>query len=65
MAQKGSLKQMRISSESTTMRIHMVPEALPRKKDEGRIQRRPPQGTRQGRQRIRRKTLLQEKERQV
>ena len=39
----------------------MVPEALPRKKDEERIQRRPPQGKRQGRQRIRRKTLLQEK----
>ena len=33
----------------------MVPEALPRKKDEERIQRRPPQGRRQGRQGIRRK----------
>ena len=36
-----------------------------RKKDEERIQRRSPKRERQGRQRIRRKTLLQEEERQV
>ena len=40
-------------------------QRLPRKKDEERIQRRPPKRIRQGRQRIRRKTLLQEEERQV
>ena len=42
----------------------MVPEALPRKKDEKRIQR-PPKRKRKRWQRIRRKALLQAEERQV
>ena len=37
---------------------HMVSAALPRKKDEERIQRRPPQKEKVAAQRIRRKTLL-------